>query len=282
MKDKKYYLKKNCKGSMTLEASLILPVFLLLFMNLISLIEIYRIHGNIMATLWEEGRKAAKYSYLETVSEEVWQKSDADMSSGTVQSILAGITIRRKIEKNLNTYPLWERHITGGKDGIIVSSDFNQDGNGIIKLDCSYQIHPIFGNAALLSGRIKNHYYGHGWTGYCMQEYPGEEGESEEIYVYITETGTVYHKNRGCSYLNPSISSVPKEELQERRNQSGAIYYACPLCTKNITVEGAVYITEYGTNYHTSTGCSGLKRTIYEVKLSEAGGRGPCSKCGGG
>lgn len=165
--------------------------------------------------------------------------------------------------------------VSNGKNGFFVIGKVEE--NGTISIDSSYKIHPLFALLTPVSKEIENHYYGHAWIGYMLS---GSSEKQEEIYVYITETGTVYHKNRGCSYLNPSIHSVSSGMLESLRNRGGGIYYACPLCADR-RIRGNYYITDYGTNYHTSVNCSGLKRTIYEVKLSEVGGKGACSKCGG-
>ena len=97
--------------------------------------------------------------------------------------------------------------------------------------------------------------------------------------VFITASGTVYHLNRNCTYLNPSVEAVSAEEVTGLRNQSGGRYYACESCGK-AGVQGQVYITQYGDSYHSRIHCSGLKRTIYTVPLSQTDGRGRCSKCG--
>lgn len=45
-------------------------------------------------------------------------------------------------------------------------------------------------------------------------------------------------------------------------------------------VAGKVYVTDYGTCYHSDLACSGLKRTIYLILLEETGGKRACGKCG--
>lgn len=260
---------------MTVEASLILPVFIMLFMNLLSMIEIYRIHSNVATTLWEEGRKTAKYLYLTETAGEVYEGSE-EIDASRLGMLLASLSGRGQIIKNLEHYPIWEKVVSGGKGGFLVLG--KTEDNGMVSIDCSYRIHPLFTAFTPVSKEIENHYCGHAWIGYVPVG--GEEGGQKETYVYITETGTVYHKNRSCSYLNPSIRNISAGELENIRNKGGAIYYACPLCDGKV-ISGNCYITDYGTSYHTSITCSGLKRTIYEVKLSEVGGRGACSKCGG-
>lgn len=254
---------------MTVEASLILPLFIMLFMNLLSMIEVYRIHSSVAGSLWERGREEAVGVYLRKQAQEFVPISGE--SEGGVQTLLGAFSGQIRITKNLNTCPVWKKIVAGGNTGFMVSE--KEEDDGTIRIDCNYRIHPLFTSLTPVTKALENHYYGHAWVGYVHH---GETSEREETYVYITETGTVYHKNRGCSYLNPSIQQVHTPE--KLRNKSGAAYYPCPLCD---AFGGATYyITDYGTAYHMSVACSGLKRTIYVVKLSEVGERGACSKCG--
>ncbi|WP_176762213.1 hypothetical protein [Eubacterium oxidoreducens] len=114
------------------------------------------------------------------------------------------------------------------------------------------------------------------WTGYNKENI----GEDDETYVYITPSGKAYHANIECTYLKLSIRTVSVLELDRVRSKNGNIYYACPLCGRGVKT-GMVYITDYGENYHKSLSCSGLKRTIYHVPISEAVERGyhSCGKC---
>ena len=95
--------------------------------------------------------------------------------------------------------------------------------------------------------------------------------------VYITAQGTVYHKSRQCTYLNPSIRQITQEQLDTARNSSGAKYYLCERCGKRSG--SGIYITDYGEKYHYDKNCSGLKRSIFSVPLSEVQDKGACSKC---
>lgn len=118
-----------------------------------------------------------------------------------------------------------------------------------------------------------------------MNDYTGKSmvssQQTEEKYVYITEQGSVYHFDRGCVYLNPGIQSMNYSRAQSQRNRSGGKYGSCKSCCKGreITDKTVVYITPYGSSFHTDKKCSGLKRTIRKVLLSKAGNMPPCSKC---
>lgn len=267
-------MAKNAKAVMTVEASLVLPIFILLFMNLLSMIEVYRVHSSVAMSLWEEGRDAAKYLYLKDTAAEKLDLLGGE-GGGKLGTVLTSLSARNRIVEDLEHYPIWERIVAGGKNGFLVTGEVEK--NGILRIDCSYMVQPLFASFTPMSRALKNHYYGHAWTGYALD---GGKTDEEEIWVYITETGTVYHRNRGCSYLNPSIRSVSEGELAGLRNRGGAVYYECPLCD-DFPAGASCFVTDYGTNYHRSVACSGLKRTIYAVKLSETGGRSACSKCGG-
>jgi len=114
------------------------------------------------------------------------------------------------------------------------------------------------------------------WTGYNVIS--GDISREEEEYVYITEHGYSYHRSRNCSHLKVTIKAVASEDIDSLRNSSGGRYRPCEKCGGNGT--GILFITPDGDRYHSDAGCSGLKRTVKTVKLSEVGGRTPCSICG--
>ena len=120
--------------------------------------------------------------------------------------------------------------------------------------------------------------YMRAWTGYDVERRAGEDGE--ETYVYITDNGTAYHRSRACTHLTLSIMLVGKEEAAGMRNASGGKYSPCEKCGGEGS--GIVYVTKEGDRYHSTIECSGLKRSVRCIPLSEAGGRTPCSRCAGG
>ena len=87
--------KKRIKAVMTVEAALVLPLFLILFMNLLSIMEVYRIHSSIAASLWEEGRKTAEYLYLKNAAKETIEGLK-DINTAQVETFLASLSGRGK------------------------------------------------------------------------------------------------------------------------------------------------------------------------------------------
>lgn len=146
---------------------------------------------------------------------------------------------------------------------------------GLIKLTKIERVKPVIPVFGWPGTIIANSCCMHPWTGYDVTGNSSSTQATEEM-VYVTKNGTVYHKDRSCSYLNPSIRSVKREDVETLRNNSREKYYPCESCEDSSSM---VYITNDGNRYHTKVSCSGLKRTIYCIPLSETEGRAPCSKC---
>lgn len=145
---------------------------------------------------------------------------------------------------------------------------------GIGKLTAEYQVVipvPLFGIAPVKCSetmKIK------AWSGYEREGWMDTGNDT----VYVTETGLVYHKDYHCSHLDLSIRMTHLELIEGLRNENGGKYYPCEHCVKGNG--GNIYITNSGDRYHSSLSCSGLKRTIYAIPISEAAGKGACSRCG--
>ncbi len=206
-------------GSMTVEACLIIPIFLIFMLSLLYVFQIIQIQTQIITDLHQEGNGRSWQAY----------------------------------------------------------GDRQELSDGIILLDKTYQIPPFLLWSDLVSLKISHQYYGHAWVGYNGNGYSTYKDLSE--YVFVTETGTVYHRREDCTYLELSINRVDRSEIPLMRNKSGGNYYQCEICGDE---EGmACYLTDYGNRYHSSPACSGLKRTVFKILLEEAFAQGKraCSKC---
>lgn len=70
----------------------------------------------------------------------------------------------------------------------------------------------------------------HAWTGAEEQENSGKTEKQEEM-VYVTESGSVYHRKLGCRYLKVSIQQVAGSGISSMRNSYGK-YAACESCSR--------------------------------------------------
>lgn len=242
------------KGSVTVEAALAVPIFFLAVVSLLYLMEIMAIRTSVRAGLQWAGKQAMQNAYA------VRAVIPADLEGDVVQAAGAG-----RLDRSI---------IVGGSSGIHCEGSYLSPGTGIGKIKASYKVRlpiPLFAAASVSceeTMQIK------AWTGYEKNMF----GNNDDETVYVTETGLVYHRDYQCTYLKLSIHMVQASEVDTLRNDGGGKYYPCEHCRGQSF--GGVYITDTGNRYHTSLTCSGLKRTIYAVPLSEAVGKGACSRCG--
>ena len=98
--------------------------------------------------------------------------------------------------------------------------------------------------------------------------------------MYVTKHGTVYHRSRKCHYLDLSIKSADYAQISGMRNKNEHKYSACSGCVVKNYVSRKVYVTDYGTCYHSDLACSGLKKNHLSDSVGRDGGKRACGKCG--
>lgn len=159
---------------------------------------------------------------------------------------------------------------------------YNPGGEGTeeITLPDIYEYKPVSGLIPLPAIWMHNTVKVHAWTGKEREIKSGDENEKTEAMVYVTVSGSVYHKNLSCSHLNLSVTQVTGSSVSSKRNEYGEKYHACESCSRNEEPGKIVYITNFGNRYHNDENCSGLKRTVRLIKESEAEKLRPCSRCG--
>lgn len=252
---------RKLKAGMTVEAAVALPVFMLFFLNLASLMEMMRLHGNLEFALWEAGNGAALYG---SVPEE--EKAAAALSA---------FYIKNRMLSTLGGEYLERSPLEGGASGLLVWANLLQDEKDILDVTVSYSAAPVSGFVGFPAFRMENHYYAHLWNGY---EIPRNAAAGE--IVYVTETGGVYHRDRSCTHLLLSVRQVGAGGVAEQRNLWGRAYGPCERCACGERPD-SVFITDEGESYHYRESCSGLKRTVYARTLAEVQGYyRRCSRCG--
>ena len=249
------------RGSMTVEAALVFPLFLFGLTALLYLLVLLRVETEVGRALTDAGRELAQ---------------NASLSKEAESSLLAAAEGKHKVKEYLSARPGVEI-IKDGADGISLLGSSWNTGDSVLTLRASYQavlppgiswFHPI---------RITQTKTVRGWTGFGeRQAFSGEQGEKV---VYVTDYGTVYHGRLNCGHLKLSIQQAAFSEVGGLRNGSGGKYAPCERCWKDGSQ--TVYITAEGNRYHETLNCSGLVRGIRAVLISETGGLPPCSVCGG-
>ena len=239
-------------ASYTIEASVVLPVTICLIVFILFFLRMFQVESGIQKVLDQTSRQVAAIS--------------KNAEKINCRDVILLCNARIMAEKIPTSY------IKGNVIGIDYSDSCMDD--NYVSLVAAYEIEfPIkmFGN---LCWNVTQQSVNRKWIGWDPKE-----GMEDEAYVYVTETGEVFHRQLKCVYLHPSIHAINKTELKGKRNEEGRKYTQCRLCKKRKLSQNTVYVTSYGKAYHNSLGCSGLKRTIYRKKIEEVHNMRPCSKC---
>lgn len=241
------------KGSVTIEAALAIPVFIFAILCLVYLLEIQAIEITIKAASQEAGKQAA-----------------VEMAQIPVLNVY---NLQQDIIENIGSERLEKSIVEGGTQGIQCWSSYYNTLTEEVVVNVSYTIRLPVPGFLNLGMKKKEEVKIKAWTGRAEQDL-----SEDEAVVYVTDTGIVYHVDYHCSYLQLSITFIPSSSLIDVRNENGGIYHPCEKCVHGQAMTG-VYITNYGTKYHNSLSCSGVKRSIQAVKKSEVAGMGACTKC---
>ena len=239
------------KGSAVIEAVMILPLFIFAMLVIYHMGQSRLAECEIYEAAAETIEYMAEYSYL-----------------GECNLLIPEIKFSGYVDSDERI----ERYISGGADGVNFFGTVMLDDEQYVNLKVNYELIislPFMPELTVeRSINIKQKAYVGDDDG---QE--NEDGNTSDMYVYVTDNREAYHMTRNCTHLRLSISITSMEDAQ---NQG---YTACSFCGNGDSER--VYITNEGNRYHCDVYCSGLKRTVYRIKLSEAGGIGGCERCVG-
>lgn len=291
--------ERKIHASLTVEAALVLPVFIYAAIAFIYFLQIVLLQEKLQEAITQTGYFSAKYAYVyeyllhyedtQEFADEDGSSMAADMDVITARMIDSAF-YKTKLRDYLDTEEINRSCIKNGFTGIhtYLSSYMTEDEaiDVVVNYEIKLPLLFIRLNDIQMVQRVRMR----GWSGHRVEAKGSsedgsaeEEADKDERTVYITENGTVYHLNRDCSHLRLSVHMVQFSLIEGLRNESGGRYKKCSLCGKSgLSDQENVYITDSGDRYHCDLGCSGLKRTVIEIPLSQAAGRRPCQRCGNG
>lgn len=259
-------------GSLTLEAALTFPLFILILTAFLSFFSMMTMELKIQNAMHHAAKQISAYYYAldELQGDSEKQQSLArELGSSLAVYAVSETVVRNQILNETGGIPA--SVIRGGSSGLsFLGSRFDEASQDIV-VCVSYQMVIPFLPPGLTTVRVAHQCRHRAWTG------SNEDLSAQEQYVYVTENGRVYHTSVACSYLKLSISQAAFDTVGLKRNQDGGKYYPCEYCGQ---IGGTwVYITNYGDRYHFNRNCSRLKRGIRCIPISEVGGLPLCSRC---
>lgn len=255
------------RGSLTVEAALVLPFFIAAVTTLIFLIQAIQIQVQIQKALYNQTMKVTGYGYY---------INSVDLAT-EAESLLEVGYIKLKIIEELGEDFFESNAIVNGKKGFVLYLT-NVSKEGLVDVALLYSLRVPFDifNVGKLDFVARARCAT--WIGAS----PGTT-EWDVNMVYMTAHGEVYHCDRECTYIKSDISECRLDEIEAIRNASGGKYYPCTICDDRREYDSKqVFYTKYGTRYHLSEYCSNLKSNVFAIEEVVAKEKyKACSKCCG-
>ena len=267
------------RASMTVEAALVLPLFLLFFLTLGGGLEILRFQSRFDEALWKVGREVCVYGTLlrEGLDAQTIGNAQEESAAGKAGEMIGNLAfslgyVRARLEDGLGSEYLSEAPIADGMSGLrfLQASILNPDDT--VQIFVSYEARPHWKVPGFRTLRMENHYFGRLWTGYALSE-------TENELFYLAENAEVFHRDVNCSHLKLQPYQTTSASLALAVNASGSHYRACGICAKGVLPD-VIWISPEGDCHHYRRDCSGLKRTVRAVNWEEAKKYRACSRCG--
>lgn len=246
----------SASASLTLEAALVLPLFLFAGMILMMPFRILDVHRQVQAVGEHVSEEIGQAAYLSKYTDEdsFWNTAAA--------YVYAEAAVRNRLKE------LPVRQIS------LLRSSLLEDGE-TVDLVVDYEIPLPFSVLGIGSVEQTNRSFRRAWVGEDGKN--GEQGEEEDVVVYVGKNSSRYHVSRTCHYLHNDLTAVAAEEVEYRRNQGGSRYTPCARCGG--AAAGTVYIMASGRHYHSSPSCSAIGAYVKAVWKSEVEYLGACSYC---
>jgi len=251
----------SCKGTATVETALAVPLFLSALCMMIMAGQLLILDGEIHHAVSKTAEICAKRESVKAMTEQAKDIAASPDPAAIFPSVFQG----REICKMF---------ISGGASGISIRM-IPSSKEEKITVEARYHLKiamPLSGSFGFsrkicAAKRLYTGYVPHG----------GNDNDSDQL-VYLAEHGSVYHTSLSCSHitLRIMVNTLTISMLEARG------IHACEKCIRKGKRSEACFITAEGDCYHSSISCSGLKRTVRMIRLSEVRGMRACSRCAGG
>ena len=286
---------RHLTASLTVEAALVLPLFLFAMYLLILPLRMMDTAREMQQVCESVCQDTVQLLYLRSLT-----KTDGPDAGGADRTGEGG-TVKDSpadVEETVTDLRL-EGALTGNavgmaaaakaraqvKDGYVVHllslrSSILGDGETVrLTLDYDYRLpFSVFGLGSIHQSVTAVRRAWMGRTEGGLTAASGGGGTEDSETVYIGKNSTRYHSSPSCHYLSNDLTAVSFESVSGERNSSGSKYHPCSRCAKGVT-GGTVYISPSGTSFHTTESCSAITAYARPVLKSEVAHLGPCSYC---
>lgn len=247
---------RNKRGSYLVEATLMLPIFMIAIMVMSSIISAYSCIEDANYISANHLRKSAAVASKMNVYTAVPRQIGSELNSNhsQVDGFIVSSAVYRKNKLGIDEVIAIDANMKLNTKNPI---GFNAEAN--------YRLKTI---TRAYVGRVREN------THMTVEDFAGEG--DKPVYIF-PKRGEKYH-NKGCTYMNSKVTSTTLTHGLRKK------FNPCPVCkSKKAKIGTSVYYYPVeGECYHLN-GCRVMERNYIEItkKIAERRGYTPCSKCGG-
>ena len=262
------------RGSLTVEAAMVLPLFLFFMVILMAPMGVMKEGRRIQTALEAAGEEVSQYAYV-LHQLNLGERLETSGMDGFTEEFLDGLTeegillyVRKRVEGRVGFERL--------ESASFVRSSVLRDGE-TIDLVMDYRVKIPFSVFGLSSMPMTARSCRRAWIG--REGGSGRRDGQEDELVYIGKASTRYHRQRTCHYLYNDIKQISFKEVEDARNLSGGKYKPCSRCGRFAGENGSVFLMPSGERYHSDRNCSSIMAYVEAVPLSQVRHMGGCSYC---
>lgn len=247
---------KNKRGSYLVEATLMLPIFMIAIMVMSSIISAYSCIEDANYISANQLRKSAAVASKVNAYTVIHHQISSELSSNHSQ-----------IDGFIVSSAVYRKNMLGIDEVIALDTNMRLNTKNPIgfKAEANYKIKTV---TRAYVGRVRKN------THMTVDDLTGEGDKT--VYIF-PKRGEKYH-NKGCTYMNSKVISTALTPGLRKE------FDPCPVCKSKKAKIGinVYYYPVEGECYHLN-GCRVMERNYIEItkKIAERRGYTPCSKCGG-
>lgn len=263
-----FTFEMNFSASMTVEAALVLPMFLFLAYALLLPIRWIDTQRKVQMITEYFCEDLSQYAYIAERWNDKFSEKDFGLDPQIFSDGAAGLFLKGKVG--------------GYADDVTINVSRVPDEENHICFEVTYtEKIPYF---SVLSKGVSMNAAARRrcWTGLdgkLKENGDNAISESEETMVYVGAGMGRYHLSAECHYISNQYECIPLSQIAAKRTSGGKKLTACSACAGDCKSGDMVYVTSEGTHYHKVTTCNAMVSYVRKVPLSEVEHLGCCSYC---
>ncbi len=256
-----FFFSLRPKASLTIESSILIPLYILCLCAVIYIINILGLFTSIQIGMEESSRQINTKAYV--------------TESFNISSI-SPLLLQQNFLSSEMKDTLDNSYIVNGSSGLNFLGSYLTSSNNGINFSIRYTVSIPFLPSKINIPMYQNLYF----YPFIGEDISGNLGEHDE-YVYVTTLGTVYHTDLYCSYLRSCFDLFPSSYLDNISEGNKSDYSPCHYCASiNYHDNTNVFLCTESKIYHFDINCYHLNANAHKVLKSTIPETFPlCSRC---